>query len=309
MNHDATGEGKCNRCKQRNPPVANQQPRKTGEDKNERFGDLIYANTVNTDVSPATCADGVVNGAYAGCWQAYNAFISLVFINSKTGGKLDVGPVLWPSVGYVANGRKVSGGVRHPSLFLADKYLYLYYLDTSQGGDPDRRAGIHVARIELGASSPTSLKAVPSLHGEFSDDNPSLPPDFKKKSLRQFFGVPGGRSDALWPNGGEDDRFSVTRIRDTPYFLGVEEYGNGKKWGLNLRLSSDLAHWGEPVAIPGMTASSWANGALHYPVFSDATGDDSQSIDPNDFYLVGSTSQTGVVRQHLSIQVSDAPRP
>lgn len=280
-----------------------------GEDKNERVGDTLYANTVNTDVSPATCAEGAVNGAYKSCWESYNAFISLIFLNSKTGRKLDVGPVLWPSAGYIAEGKKASGGVRHPSLFATDKYLYVYYLDTSHGGEAGRRNGIRVARFERGSSLTNAPEALSYFAGRFSDDNPTLPSGFGKRHIRDFYDKLGGRSNVLWTGGGQDDRFSVTRIRKTPYFLGVEEYGSGEGWGLRLRISADLTHWSDPVAIPGMTASSWANGALHYPVFSNASGDDSQSVDPNDFFLVGSASQTGVVRQHLSLRISDSPQP
>lgn len=275
-----------------------------GENKNERLGDKLYANTVNRDVTPSACASGYANGHYDDCWTAYNAFVSLTLLDTKSGAKRDLGPVIWPTMGYTRNGKKTSSGVRQPSLFLADRHLYVYYQDTSQGNDPERRGGAHVARIDLGRNSTTTTPvALPYSSDGFQDSNPSLPAGFDKRSIQDFYGSLGGRAAELWPDSWQTVCFRVARVAGAPFYLGVEEFGSPAGWGVRLRVSGDLVHWSDPVSIPGLAARNWREGALHYPVFVNASGESTDVIDPADFYILGARTNAGVVRQRLSVKL------
>ncbi len=274
-----------------------------GENKNERFGDKLYANTVNRDVRPDACASGYTKGIYNDCWQAYNGFVSLVLYNATTGARRELGPIVWPAMGYTHDGRKTSYGLRQPSLFLADPYLYIYYADTSQGLEAERRPGFRVARIDLSrpdaATAPVALPY--TLHG-FADDNPSLPKGFDKASIRNFYDAQGGRSVELWRDSWKSGCLRIARIKDTPYYLGAEDYGDATGWGVRLRLSADLVHWSDPVPVPG-AAADYNSGVLHYPVPLSAAGNSQEVIDAADFYLLGSTAKGTVVRRRLSLRL------
>jgi len=113
---------------------------------------------------------------YSNCHEGYNGFVTTGLRAASTPsswvgrGRLrdseDNGPVIWPSAGYVDDrGRKVSWGVRHPSSFVHDGYLYIFYLDTSDS--PDVNHGI----IKV-ARSPLSAKGAP---GSFTSWNPRGP--------------------------------------------------------------------------------------------------------------------------------------
>ncbi len=276
-----------------------------GENKNERFGDKLYANTVNPDVKPESCASGYgAGGGYDDCWKAYNGFVSLMLFNAESGAKRDLGPVVWPTTGYTERGKKISNGVRHPNLILADPFLYIYYMDASQGYDPERRAGFHVARIDLSQpGAATAPVALPYTRAGFVAANPSLPAGFDKGSIRKFYGSKGGHAAELWRDSWQTFCFRVARIKDTPYYLGVEEFGSADHWGVRLRISGDLVHWSDPVPVPGLTAANWGSGDMHAPIPVAASGQAGDVIDAADFYILGSTRQNVVARQHLSLRL------
>ncbi|WP_146101403.1 hypothetical protein [Bradyrhizobium sp. AC87j1] len=278
-----------------------------GENKNEKMGDRFVKNTVNDDVSPTVCFSGAVDGAYRDCWSAYNAFIngSIITLQGHSKRKWlarDLGPVLWPAMGYLVGGKKSSNGVRSPNSIVHQGFVYVFYNDTSRGTEDGRKGGMRLARADL--ADPT-LTFYPLYKGAFLLDNPSLPRAFDPARMREFYGMPGGRADSFLRNDVNLWKFNVARVRGTDYFLGVSEEGgfNGVPWTLQLRVSSDLIHWSDPVGVPGEMAESWTTGGLHYPVLRADAGE-AQEIDPSGFWLFGTGSRTGLVRKKLVIQLT-----
>ena len=282
-----------------------------GENKNVRSGAALYANTVDTNVDPAACASGYdpTLKKFTDCWPAYNAFVSMRLAKTSSAAapdtSLDLGPIVWPTMGYRQGVKKTSSGLRHPSALLHDGYLYIFYTDTSQSSEEGRRGGVRVARMALPGNDASPLgPAIPYYDGGFSDTNPSLPPGFTKERIRSFYDQPGGKASELWSNSWQTVRFTVARLRGTHAFLGVEEYIPNNQWGVRLRLSEDLVHWSDPVAIPGdFLNQSWGQGFLHYPVFSGPSGQMVDEVDPDGFYLVGTTTNAHPVRQRLRIEL------
>jgi hypothetical protein len=286
-----------------------------GENKNEDLGGILYTNTINTDATDYSGYDDT--GFYVDAWDAYNAFIgSTVFATPSaafTDGPsvTDNGPVVWPSTGYLdATGAKTSEGVRHPSSIVFNGFVYLFYLDESHGDDPDRHAGIKVARAPLDrAGAPGSFFAFYA--GGFGE--PALPIDYSVSRLHAALAQPGPRTTAiLGLDSANDVRFSVAQVvpspSGAPLFVGVEEHGgddDGTGWWVALRLSANLTDWSAPVQVPGIAAATWEDGSLNYPIFLDENGTTNTTISPNGFYLVGThDSQTNLV--HIAIELVPA---
>jgi hypothetical protein len=280
-----------------------------GENKNERVGSNVFNNTINSDVDAATCSSGYVTGRYEDCWRAYNAFISVRLSRTddlKRGhiASLDIGPILWPAMGYRQNGKKTSGGVRQPSLIADQGHIYVFYTDSSQGSDDGRHSGLHVARMSLPKDTNSPIgAAIPYYRELFSETNPSLPLGFSKSHIRDFYEKPGGKASELWLNSWQVVRFAVARVRGSSAFIGVEEYASGNEWGLRFRVSRDLLHWSEPTPIPGNSSQEgWNQGTFHYPVFADLLGQTSNDIDPGGFFLMGTLSARPL-RQFISVEL------
>jgi len=170
-----------------------------GENKNEDVGGIRYANTINTDATDYSGYDA--DGTYVDAWDSYNAFVGSVLLQNPRSvftdgpGVTDNGPVVWPSAGYLdASGAKTSEGVRHPSTIVYNGFVYLFYLDESYGDDPDRHAGIKVARAPLDkAGAPGSFAAFYA--GGFSE--PALPTGYRASNLHGALGQPGPRTTAI----------------------------------------------------------------------------------------------------------------
>jgi hypothetical protein len=166
---------------------------------------------------------------------------------------------------------------------------------------------MHVARMKLPGAGATELPpALPYFNGTFSPDNPSLPQGFDMAEIRDFYDQPGGRASELWPNSSGTGRFSVARVRGTPYLLGVEEYLAPKKWAIQMRISTDFVHWSNPVVVPGAQSDDigWAAATMHYPVFVDLAGRRTNEIDPSGFYIVAAQKGGKVVSRRLSIEAT-----
>lgn len=277
-----------------------------GENKNEQIAHNYYANTVNTWIRPNQCASGYKNGQYEECWKAYNAFVGMKFFNGGDAGVgLDIGPVLWPSAGYTRSGTKLSSGVRHPSAILWKGFIYIYYLDTSRDQEAGRHGGLTVARMPVPGDNDVNVPAALAWYNEqFSNENPSLPRGFDRTRIRDFYGQPGGRSQELWAQSWQTVRFSVAKLKGTPYLLGVEEYSTTGIWGVRLRISADGIHWGAPINIPSLKIEGgWNNGILHYPTFMNERGTNAIDIAPDLFYIVGIAPGGKIVRYRLSLQI------
>ena len=101
-------------------------------------------------------------------------------------------------------------GVRHPSTFVDNDYLYVFYVDNDY---------LSVARVKITGYSFSKLNLKKCLNGEFS--SLALPEGFDKNS-REFFKVAAGDSDKILRHNGTIS-FSVAKIKGTDYYLGVEE--------------------------------------------------------------------------------------
>ena len=280
-----------------------------GENKNEVIGGRYYQGTVDADVKAEACASGEASGGYVDCWASYNGFVNLIVASPgadqrrQTWRAEERGPLVWPSMGYLkADGGKASDGVRHPSAIRRGDDLYVFYVDTSRGADLGRRGGLEVARAHLGDGT-AAIVAHPFFEDAFSE-GASLPQGFDKSRIRSFYGSRGGPASELWRGSRSVLRFSVAALRGAPFFVGVEEDLDGQAWRVQLRLSRDLVHWGEPVLVPGESRSDgWRNGTMHYPLLCDLAGVSENEVDPGGFYLLGTQAGGKVARRLLRLKV------
>lgn len=275
-----------------------------GENKNERFGTVVYANTVATEIDPEKCASGSVEGRYSDCWPSYNGFINLGLADTThvRTSPIDLGPVIWPAMGYRQDGKKTSGGVRHPSVIRSGNQLYIFYLDSSTGTEPGRRGGLRVARMQLPTNDDPIPAVIPWFNGAFNNDNKSLPAGFAKENIRSFFDKRGGKASELWSEKSQTTRFSVAQVAEGEFFIGAEEYILGQQWGIQLRTSYDLVHWSKPVELPAFQVKGgWDHGTFHYPVFSNLDGSSPGKINLSNFYLIGTGKSGRVVRRKISV--------
>jgi hypothetical protein len=284
-----------------------------GENKNEIQNGNVYTNTINVGV---TDYSGYGPDGYVDAWDAYNGFVGSAILANPTRLAVeapaveDAGPVVWPAAGYLtANGAKASEGVRHPSSIVYDGNIYLFYLDMSPAGDADRPPGIKVARAAMSdAGTPGSFSVY--YNGDFTE--PGLPDGYTEWTFHDSLSQPGPRSTAiLGDDSGDDCRFSVARVLPSPtdgaLFLGVEEHSDADTgWWVALRLSTNLTDWSPRYFIPGITASDWDSGFLHYPLLMDTGAQTNNTIAPDGFYVVGTTgAYTNLLP--LSITVETAP--
>ncbi len=274
-----------------------------GENKNEKIGESYYQNTINKNILAQNCYSGYrSSGIYEDCWDSYNAFVNLSWINSTAengwGMQMfnDDGPIIWPSAGYVNSaGEKVSSGIRHPSAIVTGGFMYIYYLDSSFRAVNGRGWGFKAARASIGSDGkPGAFKTY--YKGAWSEN--ALPKGFTKENIQAFFSKEGPLADVI-VGSPSTNRFAVASIRNTSYFIGVEESVEGDIWQIKLRISSDLMHWSDPVHVlskPG----GWNAGTLHYPVLLDASGRDNTSIDLNNFVVYGAT--WGTAPSYIRVQ-------
>ncbi|MBE6903478.1 MAG: hypothetical protein E7480_02610 [Ruminococcaceae bacterium] len=287
------------------------------ENKNERFdlgtGPVYYNNTVfpldkvySQDEYDGAGPDGV----YKESSGTYFAFTSMAVLPSKDVGTKtfndgDLGPVIWPSAGYLnSKGEQASQGLRHPTGFSDGEYVYIYYLDTSKtNSEAGRQAGLKVARSpisELG--KPGSFKTYFS--GKWEED--ALPKNFDKNS-RDMFYKKGGKSSIIIND--QIVRFSVAKVKGTPYYLGVEEAWTSQGLSIMLRASRDLVTWGDPLTIYNVQSGKHTDGYLHYPVFYNKNFTSCVEIDKDEFYIGGTfgpgTPTTYFQYVKLSVDISD----
>jgi len=294
-----------------------------GENKNEIIGNKSYQNTIqpNVTINPSDPNSYSGGTPFHDGWNAYNAIISAAWtVNNKQtnwGQRFfsnDLGPIVWPSTGYVTRGGvKCTSGLRHPSALVANEYVYIFYTDSGPFGsnipaEEGRSEGIKVARAPLSSAlDPNSYKVYyrdPSGRESWLS---SLPVGFTKEHMLDFVAVKGPKTtDIMRDDRGISDeiRFSVAKVRNTDYFIGVEEYmdlANGKKYKVALRFSTDLIHWTNRALIVA-TASTWNDTNMNYPIFLSNDGWSNTEIDIDDFYLLGTGTMPGnyVNKIHLT---------
>lgn len=259
-----------------------------GENKNELTNGLCYQNTINTGILCSSCASGDVNGNYVDCWEGYNAFVgmsSVPYTAATSWGRSsmnDLGPIVWPENGYLNSAsEKMSQGVRHPSSIINNGYVYVYYLDMSNGGIKVARASLSSGNAGIMANNFYNYYG-----GGFSQK--SLPDGFSKEKINNFLRTPGKPSTYLFGPSDYAIRFSVAKVKGTNYFIGVEEYftSAANYDTIALRVSSDLVKWSEPYVIPVATGT-WNTGRMHYPVLMNKEGTSNTLIDASEFYILG----------------------
>lgn len=299
-----------------------------GENKNQVTGNVNsssathYQNTIQQNV-PINLAD---HQSYSGGspfrdgWNAYNAMISAAWThnNAQTNWgqqffQHELGPIAWPSTGYITrNGVKCTSGLKHPSSIIAGGYVYIFYADGGPFGnnipqEEGRQEGIKVVRAPLANALSADAYEV-YYRDSVGNENwlPSLPAGFTKESMLQYVAVQGPRSTDIIndrQHSAQEIRFSVAKVRQGDYFMGVEEYidvADGKKFKVALRFSQDLVNWTDRQLVV-YEAPNWEKTQLNYPVFLDKEGWTNTEIDIDDFYILGTgtTPQMYVNRVHV----------
>ena len=260
------------------------------------------------------------SGKWVNAFDNYFAFVnaSLAPLSDNNGVdlyKYDKGPILWPSNGYLANvgGNYVqrSMGLRHPSMLIDNGYIYVFYLDGSNGPVASGRGyGIRAARAPLASmGAPGSFKtlyagaynetAIPFLYNK-NDTN-------YNKGDDSYVFKQGGRSDILFAGTFDPIRFSVAKIKNSNYYLGVFQHGsdNDPTVHFKLAVSRDLITWSEPVEI--MSAKKdWDEAELNYPLLYNSDMTDYMSIDINNFLIVGTKPETNTARYvKMSVKIEE----
>ena len=276
---------------------------------NENKNECNVPNTIN----PAIAPDCSVHG---NDYKAYYAMVSAIWTPceqsnnwGQKGYNNDLGPIIWPSVGYVApDNSSASEGFLQPSSIVAGDSLYIYVWDKGPasplvGGREGRTRGIKLIRVAIADCLDPSRYEVyyKDPHGKVQW-LPSLPAGFKKENMLQYVRVEGPKSTDILPDeisgNTEAFRFSVAQVKGQHYFVGCEEYvdDNDRVHGrsrhhIALRFSNDLVNWSARKKIIE-TSDNWDASSLNYPILLDAEGRSNTEIDLNNFYVVGVHSQS-----------------
>lgn len=288
-----------------------------GENKDVCDGGNDCHNTVNTDPSNVCPFKGDF-------WPRYNSFVCASWIpntQSTNWGQQyfsnDMGPITWPCTGYLQpNGVKATTGVNHPSSIQYNGYVYVFYHDAGPYGglnphsEEGRQEGIKVVRAPLSeALNPYAYEAYYRDPSGNEYWNASLPAGFEKDRLLDFLTVKGPMTTDLMGDEGNnrsgDLRFSVARVRDKEYFVGVESYidhADGNKYKTALRFSTDLLHWTDRQMLVD-EATDFTTSTMNYPVLLSADGWSNSVVDENDFYVLGTAGAitNKVYKKHISL--------
>jgi hypothetical protein len=120
----------------------------------------------------------------------------------------------------------------------------------------------------------------------------SLPDGFTREKMLSYVSVKGAKASDIMndPNNqSQEIRFSVAKIANANYFIGVEEYidhADRHVWKVGLRFSTDLVHWTDRKFIV-REAKDWAAIRINYPIFLSHDGWSNTEIDISDFYIIG----------------------
>jgi len=259
-------------------------------------------NTINPTIPP-TCAPGTD-------FSAYFAFVSAVWTPNvaatnwgQTGYNNDIGPILWPSVGYVTQDNlNATEGLLQPSSIISNGYIYIYIWD--KGPKPNlqgegKARGIKLVRTTIANSTNPSAYEV-----YYKDPQgnvqwlPSLPTGFTKETMLNYVKVEGPKSTDILTDeialNTESFRFTAAAVNNTNYFIGLEEYIDNNDNGrhhLALRFSNDLINWSAREKVVE-TSTNWDASDMNYPIFLSADGWSNTAINLDDFYIMGTHSQS-----------------
>lgn len=261
-------------------------------------------------------------------WPRYNSFVCASWTPNNRATNWgqhyfsnELGPVVWPCTGYLqSDGAKATTGVNLPSSIQYDGYVYVFYHDAgpyaglNSHNEEGRQEGVKVVRAPLSdALDPHAWRAY--YRDSLGDDHwePSLPAGFTKETMLDYLRVQGPRTtDLMGDEAGNrfgSLRFSVARVRDRDYFIGVESYidhTDGNTYKTALRFSTDLLHWTDRRLIID-AATDFTTSHMNYPIFLSADGWSNSLVDGDDFYVLGTGSTISntvyKIRIHLSAQV------
>jgi hypothetical protein len=272
---------------------------------------------LNPNNVPKDTYDDVEDGFYQG-------FITLgtIPVNAATNWGMnamvsDAGPIIWPRHGYRqwrsdlatppghgANWQQTSRGVRQAHLFQWGGNLYVYYwqeagIDAHGYLDPPEEAGIFVAHAPISATGwvgsfscgPQQL-AVPCMPAGYSNAT--------HDAWQASLALPGPVVSPIIGSGASGTAgavpnqfpgvvsFAVAALAGTSpqRFVGVAEAANK----IELFTSDNLTEWKHVSTAYSWSASAdWKDGsALHYPQLVRASDGDMTTVDPAQFYIVGS---------------------
>jgi len=295
---------------------------------NENKNQCNMQNTINPAITP----DCSVHG---NDYKAYYAMITAIWTPcdqadnwGQKGYNNDLGPIIWPSVGYVApDNSSASEGFLQPSSIRVGDSLYIFVWDKGPSsplvaGREGCTRGIKAIRVAVADCLDPSRYEVyyKDPHGRVQW-LPSLPAGFTKENMLRYVRVAGPKatdilSDEI-PGNTEAFRFSVAQVAGQHYFIGCEEYvdNNDRSHGksrhhIALRFSYDLVNWSERKKIIE-TSDSWDASDFNYPILMDAEGGSNTTIDLNNFYVIGVRSQSpfssGVRMMNISYSPDVSP--
>lgn len=285
-----------------------------GENKNFIAGNIKnplskkYPNTIqpNVPIDPKDHTTFSGGSPYIEGWKAYNGIISAAWVpnNEETNWgqqyfSNELGPIVWPSTAYITNqGVKATCGLRHPSSIVYDGHVYVFYVESGTYEDnvPDEdgcQEGIKVARAPLNeALDPYSYQVYYKAPDGVESWKRSLPEGFTKERMLDFVTVKGARATDIMndhKNTAQEIRFSVAKVINENYFIGVEEFidhTDNNMWKIGLRFSADLVHWTDRKFIV-RSAAKWDDIHINYPIFLSHDGWSNTEIDIGDFYIIG----------------------
>ncbi|MEI9959426.1 MAG: hypothetical protein WDM90_24610 [Ferruginibacter sp.] len=232
---------------------------------------------------------------YQDGWLAYHAMVSVAwapYTKATNFGQQyfsnQLGPVSWPANGFISIDNTIATtGHSHPSSIIANGYLYIFYTDAGPYGnhialEEGRLKGVKVVRVKQAEVLDASKYEIfyKNTNGK-SEWHASLPAGFTKENMLSYTKVKGPKSSDIL-NSDESSRairFSVAKIKNADYFIGVEEYldltascthNGGPVYRVALRFSEDLISWSERK-LQVTPPKCFDEHNMRYPIFLDKT--------------------------------------
>jgi hypothetical protein len=217
----------------------------------------------------------------------------------------DYGPITWPSAGYTSEDglTKISDGPRHPYSIIKDGFIYVFYIDYiytngqdqnySKYNSPERQPGLKLIRAPVENFSPPNWRAY--FNGQFSEK--TLPEEFDPQKMPKFSSQLGPKATVIFGEASTSRiSFSVAKIKGTQSYIGAETYIDYNQsqctapgmYKVALRISEDLVNWSNRTDVYGCLPRK--DFGLFYAKFLDSTGTTNFEVDPNEFYLIGTSS-------------------
>ena len=116
--------------------------------------------------------------------------------------------------------------------------------------------------------------------------------------MLQYLKTPGPKSTGILTDeisgNTQAFRFAVAKVKNKDYFIGCEEYidnSDSERHHIALRFSYNLIDWSPRKKIIE-TSKNWDASRMNYPIFLSADGWTNTEVDLDDFYLIGTNSQS-----------------